>query len=245
MKDFEKYSRDNIQFQSHTIPVLLQNIMNKFDTNDQTRILDIGCGDGVLLTSMSGCGFLHQKNAVGIDLSLTRLKRLQHLTCDCDLILGDASHLHFLKPDSFDLAICTQVIEHLVDENAFLSEMQSLLKPGSFLYLSTVIKGKNAFWIYRNNGHIVLDPTHIHEYESKDELIHLLRRHGFSPYEVQVIPVSFGVIECMIRVFILMGLHMDHADSFFIHHPRITCLNKLRIPVPGYSIIEGIFRRDG
>lgn len=243
MKNFDQYSQDNIQFRSHSIPQYLKKILNEIGTDDQIKIIDIGCGDGVLLSAMMECGFLNRKNVVGIDISIIRLERLKHLQTHCDFIRGDASHLDFFKPESFNLAISTQVIEHLIDEDAFLSGIRSLLKPGSYLYLSTVIKGKNAFWIYRNNGRIVLDPTHIHEYESKDELLHLLERHGFSPYDVRIYPVKFGILECILRAFIFMGIQAHLMESFFINHPRIAQLNKFRIPVPGYSIFEGIFRR--
>lgn len=243
MKNFEKYSQENIQFHSHIIPSLLKKILYKIVPIDELRIIDIGCGDGVLLSAMKERGFLSRISAVGIDLSLIRLKRLKDLQTHCNLIRGDASHLDFFKPESFNLAISTQVIEHLTDEDAFLSGIRSLLKPESYLYLSTVIKGKNAFWIYRNNGHIVLDPTHIHEFNSKDELLSLLEKHGFSPCHIQVYPVKFGIIECIIRTFIFLGIKADSTELYFLNHPRIAQLNKIGIPVPGYSIIEGLFRR--
>jgi len=180
---------------------------------------------------------------VGIDLSRNRLIKLKKILPLCDLICGDACNLFFLKPKKFNIEISTQVIEHVPDQISFLKGVYSLLKPQSYFYISSVLKKKNAFWIYRNNGRIVLDPTHIHEFESQDEFISLLKKNGFSPIYIQTYPVKYGLMECLIRFLNIIGLQIRNTEFFFINHDWTSHVNKIKIPVPGYLIIEGLFRR--
>ena len=67
------------------------------------RVLDVGCGWGRELVRFN--------NAVGVDVCLPFLKTAKNYTSN-ELVLSDASSLPF-KDNSFDLAIMSEVIEHL------------------------------------------------------------------------------------------------------------------------------------
>lgn len=69
-------------------------------------VLDAGCGEGFFLER------LIQKNCVGLDISVSRLKRACERVPDADLVLGDLYHLPF-RANLFDCVICCDVLEHL------------------------------------------------------------------------------------------------------------------------------------
>jgi len=244
MKDFERYSQYNFQFHSSIVPPLVQQILKDNELKENTYLIDIGCGDGVLLLAIVKNGYLSGDKIVGFDISKTRLKKLKKSHPNINIVQGDACNLFIFKPHSFNIPISSQVIEHIHNQDAFLSGIYSLLRPCSYFYISSVIKGRNAFWIYRNNGQIVLDPTHVHEFKSKDEFVSLLEKYGFLPITIQTYPVKFGLMDCIIRSLIIIGLKIENAEFFFINHKWPSFINKIKIPVPGYFIIEGIFRRS-
>lgn len=128
----------------------MQNIFNSvrskllpLGNNEAMKILDIGCGDGYHAFYMYynlDCEniFIH-----GIDISETDLhlaeefkKRFSIANDKIVFTIGDAEHLCF-EPNTFDMVICTEVLEHLQNpKNCFL-EMARVLKPGGTAIIST------------------------------------------------------------------------------------------------------------
>lgn len=92
-------------------------------------LLDVGCGTGIILDSLSKYG-----RAVGIDISPHALefcrKRGHYLT-----YLEDASYLHF-EDDSFDLVTALDVIEHIEEDSKVLREIWRVCKLGGFAIIS-------------------------------------------------------------------------------------------------------------
>ena len=87
--------------------------------------LDVGCGDG----GTSG-GWLHEHagSYLGVDISESAIEMASARGLDARLI-DDAGDLPF--PDgSFDLAICTEVLEHLFAPQRALAEIRRVLRPG-------------------------------------------------------------------------------------------------------------------
>jgi methionine biosynthesis protein MetW len=93
--------------------------------------LDVGCGDG----GTSG-GWLHEHAAryVGVDISESAVEMASARGLDARLI-DDAGDLPF--PDgSFDLAICTEVLEHLFEPQRALTEIHRVLRTGGRLIVT-------------------------------------------------------------------------------------------------------------
>jgi methionine biosynthesis protein MetW len=89
------------------------------------RCLDVGCGDG----GTSGV-WLNERVAgyVGVDISESAIRMASERGLDVRLI-ADAAELPF--PDgSFDLVVCTEVLEHLFEPQRALGEIRRVLRPG-------------------------------------------------------------------------------------------------------------------
>jgi len=109
---------------------------------DGDRILDLGCGEG--RHCITAC-LLKDVESVGVDVSLTDLgttrERFIAFELEPDeerrlmLSVSDGKHLPFAD-ESFDKVICSEVLEHIHDYPAVLSEIVRVLKPGGILGVS-------------------------------------------------------------------------------------------------------------
>ena len=98
---------------------------------ENLTILDLGSGQGGTAKVLS------EKNTViSLDLNIVRLKSQEDFKDNILRINGDALNVP-LKPDSFDLIILQDVIEHVSDPQSLLNSLLSLLKKNGILYLST------------------------------------------------------------------------------------------------------------
>lgn len=97
------------------------------------RILDFGCGEGVLLSRLNADNLL-----VGVDVSEAAVRRSKARCGDRASIVrvGVAGALPF-RDGAFDALITTEVIEHVPDERAIIREWARVLKPGGRLILTT------------------------------------------------------------------------------------------------------------
>lgn len=86
-----------------TYPHIIQKLIPK-----TTTILDVGCGEGKLMEEIKRKG----QSIVGIDLHLPSIKEAKSLGIFDDVIICDALFLPFTSK-TFDVVICSQVIEHL------------------------------------------------------------------------------------------------------------------------------------
>jgi len=106
-------------------------------------ILDVGCGSGANSIALVSKG--HRLR--GVDLSETAITRYRSSGFEghvCDIESG----LDY--PDgTFDLAFCSEVIEHMTSPELLCVEIYRVLKPGGQLVLSTP---NSAFWLYRLLG---------------------------------------------------------------------------------------------
>lgn len=98
---------------------------------ESTRCIDIGCGNG-----RATGPFLSRASAsyVGVDISAAAVAQARELGLDVRLI-DDACDLPF-DDASFDLAVCIEVLEHLVRPDYALTEIARVLAPGGVLIAS-------------------------------------------------------------------------------------------------------------
>jgi 2-polyprenyl-3-methyl-5-hydroxy-6-metoxy-1,4-benzoquinol methylase len=106
------------------------------------RILDLGCGDGrsVAVWDLAG-------TASGFDLSEGAMKAAQMRYPSLDFKFGNACESVY-GASSFDIVISQEVIEHIIDQRAYLEQCHHMLAPGGYLILTT----PNKYYFDRVKG---------------------------------------------------------------------------------------------
>ena len=131
------------------------------------RVLDVGCGGGILSESMAEKG----ADVVAIDLGEKALKvaKLHQLESgskvDYQLIAVEA--LASQQPASFDVVTCMEMLEHVPDPAAIIDACAKLVKPGGSVFFSTINRNPKAYLFAVIGAEYVLNmlPKGTHEYE--------------------------------------------------------------------------------
>ena len=153
------------------------------------RVLDVGCGGGLLSEAMAAEG----AQVTGIDLSeqlidIARLHLLESgLKADYRVISAEAMAAE--QPAGFDAVTCMEMLEHVPDPQAIVQACFELLKPGGRLFLSTINRTPAAFALAVVGAEYVarLLPKGTHDYRSfikPSELAAALRQSGFQLEDV-------------------------------------------------------------
>lgn len=105
----------------------------------QTRVLDIGCGNGFI----SGQFMRRGCYVVGVDLSEQgiTLARQTYPQARFEILAADKDVLNRLEEEPFDLVISTEVVEHLYDPRAYAAGCFAALRPGGRFICSTPYHG--------------------------------------------------------------------------------------------------------
>jgi SAM-dependent methyltransferase len=143
-------------------------------------ILDVGCGSGSNSLALVAKG--HKVR--GVDISEEGIARYRGHGFDGHVVDLESGIDY---PDgTFDLAFCSEVIEHMTSPEILAGEMFRVLKPGGRLVLSTP---NSAFWLYRALGMIgftvseLQHPKHF-QFFSRRSLLKLLQNAGFRPLQL-------------------------------------------------------------
>jgi 2-polyprenyl-3-methyl-5-hydroxy-6-metoxy-1,4-benzoquinol methylase len=103
------------------------------------RVLDVGCGDGHFAAELARAG----AEVVGIDVAAEPLRRARERHPELvDLRRLPAAGAWPLEDASFDAVWAGEVIEHVADTAAWLSELRRVLRSGGLLLLSTPDHGR-------------------------------------------------------------------------------------------------------
>ena len=113
----------------------VRHVVGLLSPRESDRILEIGCGTGNVLREMK------VGRVVGVDISVGVLRRAREkLGGRGRLISGDAEALPF--PDqSFDKILCTEVLEHVLNPGAVISEIRRLMKSAGMAVVSVPNEG--------------------------------------------------------------------------------------------------------
>ncbi len=109
------------------------------------RVLDVGCGGGILSEAMARSG----ARVLGIDLSQAVLDVAELHALEAKLAVEykaiAAEELAAANPGSFDLVTCMEMLEHVPDPAATLSALATLAKRGGNVIVSTLNRKPLAF----------------------------------------------------------------------------------------------------
>ena len=133
-----------------------------------TRVLDVGCGGGILADSMARKG----AEVLGIDLAskalrVAQLHALEAQTPRVEYREVSVEALALEEPASFDAVTCMEMLEHVPDPASVLRACAALVKPGGWVFISTINRNPKAFLFAIVGAEYVLNllPRGTHEYD--------------------------------------------------------------------------------
>lgn len=152
----------------------------------ERRVLDVGCGGGILSEAMARRGAA----VVGIDLAGQALEVARQHAADAGITVDyrriGTEELANEEPAGFDVITCMELLEHVPDPAAIVDACARLAKPGATLVFSTINRNPKA-WLYAIVGAeyvLGLLPRGTHEYAKlirPSELAAMARTAGLEP----------------------------------------------------------------
>jgi 2-polyprenyl-6-hydroxyphenyl methylase/3-demethylubiquinone-9 3-methyltransferase len=131
------------------------------------NVLDVGCGGGILSDSMARKG----AQVTGIDLStkalrVAQLHALEASTTGVSYREVSAEALAAEQPASFDVVTCMEMLEHVPDPASVVRACSELVKPGGWVFFSTINRNPKSFVFAIVGAEYLLQmlPKGTHEY---------------------------------------------------------------------------------
>lgn len=131
-------------------------------------VLDVGCGGGILAESMARRG----AEVLGIDLSIKPLRVAQLHAME-----SGVEHLSYREaavetlaaelPGHFDAITCMEMLEHVPDPSSVVAACAALVKPGGWVFFSTLNRNPKSWLMAVVGAEYVLEllPKGTHEYQ--------------------------------------------------------------------------------
>jgi 2-polyprenyl-6-hydroxyphenyl methylase/3-demethylubiquinone-9 3-methyltransferase len=150
----------------HDINPLRANFIDRHSPVAGRRLVDVGCGGGILAEAMALRGAI----VTGIDMGEAPLS-VARLHGDESGVAVDYHHctaeeLAEREPEAFDIACCLEMLEHVPEPGAVVAACAGLVRPGGDLYFSTINRNPKAFaFAIVGAEHLLrLLPAGTHEY---------------------------------------------------------------------------------
>lgn len=129
----------------HDINPLRLGFIQRYISIENQRVVDVGCGGGILTEALARQG----ADALGIDLS-------EDLIDVADLhALESGVHVRYQKisaedlanqqPETFDHVTCMEMLEHVPDPGSIIKACATLVKPGGMVFFSTLNRKPKAY----------------------------------------------------------------------------------------------------
>ncbi|MBB3196661.1 bifunctional 2-polyprenyl-6-hydroxyphenol methylase/3-demethylubiquinol 3-O-methyltransferase UbiG [Roseateles terrae] len=171
----------------HRINPLRLNWIDGYSPLAGKRVLDVGCGGGILADAMARKG----ANVLGIDLAVKSLRvaELHAMEAGTENVAYQEIAVEDLaaqRPGEFDVVTCMEMLEHVPDPASVVTALGRLVKPGGWVFLSTLNRNAKSFLMAIVGAEYVLRllPAGTHEYGrfiKPSELGQMCRDAGLEP----------------------------------------------------------------
>jgi len=154
------------------------------------KVLDVGCGGGILAESLSKAGGI----VTGIDLSNKALKvaELHQLESNTSVQYRSISAEDLAKqePENYDVVTCMEMLEHVPDPSSVVQACATLCKPGGSIFFSTLNRNPKSYLFAIIGAEYILKllPKGTHEYDKfikPSELAGFIRQAGLELLEIK------------------------------------------------------------
>lgn len=150
------------------------------------KILDVGCGGGILSDAMARLG----ADVLGIDMSAkvlqaAQLHALEAQTPPIQYKEISVENLATEQPATFDVITCMEMLEHVPDPGSIINAITTLVKPGGQVFFATINKNIKSFTLAILGAEYIMKliPPGTHEYARlirPADLAHMARDSGLS-----------------------------------------------------------------
>ncbi|MEO0436352.1 MAG: bifunctional 2-polyprenyl-6-hydroxyphenol methylase/3-demethylubiquinol 3-O-methyltransferase UbiG [Pseudomonadota bacterium] len=151
----------------HEINPLRANWIDQHSPVVGKKLLDVGCGGGILAEAMAQRG----ASVTGIDmaeaaLNVAELHKLES-GLEVDYHLSTAESLAATSPEAYDIVCCLEMLEHVPNPDRVVAACADLAKPGADVYFSTINRNPKSFLFAIVGAERILRllPAGTHEYE--------------------------------------------------------------------------------
>lgn len=173
----------------HDMNPLRANYIDEHAGVAEKKLLDVGCGGGILCEAMAQRGAL----VTGIDmadtpLEVARLHALESKT-QIDYVKSTAENFAEKFPAQFDIVTCLEMLEHVPDPASVIQACARLVKPGGQLFFSTINRNPKAYALAILGAEYLLKllPRGTHDYKKfirPSELAKWLREAGLEMVDI-------------------------------------------------------------
>ena len=173
----------------HEINPLRLKWIDRLASLDGKKVLDVGCGGGILAEAMAACG----ATVSGIDMSEKALKvarlHLYESGRQVDYQHISAEDFAAQHPRTFDVVTCMEMLEHVPDPASVVAACAQLVKPGGWVFFSTINRNPKSYLFAVIGAEYVLKllPRGTHDYAKfikPAELARMAREAGLETQEL-------------------------------------------------------------
>ncbi|RLA25066.1 MAG: bifunctional 3-demethylubiquinol 3-O-methyltransferase/2-polyprenyl-6-hydroxyphenol methylase [Gammaproteobacteria bacterium] len=165
----ERWWDRNGEFKTlHDVNPLRISFIQKFINLQDKRMVDVGCGGGILTEGLAKKG----ANMLGIDLSeeLIDIADLHGLESGISASYKkiSAEALAAAEPASFDHVVCMEMLEHVPEPGSVIAACAAMVKPGGYVFFSTLNRKPKAYLLAIVAAEHILKmlPAGTHDYKT-------------------------------------------------------------------------------